>query len=139
MKRAVSISLGSSTRDHKVMLDLLGEQVSVERIGTNGDLERAMALYAELDGRVDAFGVGGTDLGLQVQDRYYPLRAAQKMVSGIKKTPAVDGGGVRSVLERQVIQTAGTQLDGAVTPKRAMITSEVLYPTVRLSARSLAI
>jgi len=101
MKRAVSISLGSSRRDHKVTINLLGQEVSVERIGTDGNVQRAMALYEELDGQVDTFGVGGTDLGLQVEDRYYPLHAAQKMVSGVKKTPLVDGGNVRSVLERQ--------------------------------------
>ena len=121
MKRAVSISLGSSRRDHKVTINLLGQEVSVERIGTDGNVKRAMALYKELDGQVDAFGVGGTDLGLQVEDRYYPLHAAQKMVSGVKKTPLVDGGNVRSVLERQIAQTIEAEIGDAIAPRRAMI------------------
>jgi hypothetical protein len=125
MKRAVSISLGSSVRDHKVVIKLLDQEISVERIGTDGDLERAMALYMELDGQVDAFGVGGTDLGLQIKDRYYPLRAAQKMVSGVKKTPVVDGGGVQSVLERQIMQTVEAEIGDAIAPKQAMITVAV--------------
>lgn len=125
MKRAVSISLGSSTRDHKVVSNLLGQEISVERIGTDGDLEKAMALYVELDDKVDAFGVGGTDLGLQVEDRYYPLRAAQKMVSGVEKTPVVDGGGVRSVLERRIMQVVESEIGGEIAPKRAMITVAV--------------
>jgi len=125
MKRAVSISLGNSTRDHKVVVELLGEEVSVERIGTDGDLKRAMALYVELDDQVDAFGVGGTDLGLQVEDRFYPLRAAQKMVSGVKKTPLVDGGGVRSVLERRVMQTVEAEIGDGIAPRQAMITCAV--------------
>jgi hypothetical protein len=125
MKRAVSISLGSSVRDHKVVIKLLDQEISVERIGTDGDLERAMALYMKLDGQVDAFGVGGTDLGLQIKDRYYPLRAAQKMVSGIKKTPVVDGGGVQSVLERQIMQTVEAEIGDAIAPKQAMITVAV--------------
>jgi len=125
MKRAVSVSLGSSVRDHKVVMTLLGQEISIERMGTNGDLERAMALYAELDDQVDAFGVGGTDLGLQIEERYYPLRAAQKMVSGIKKSPVVDGGGVRSVLERQVMQVVEAEIGAEITPKRAMITVAV--------------
>ncbi len=41
MKRAVSISLGSSKRDKRVQLELLGEPVVIERIGTDGDMERA--------------------------------------------------------------------------------------------------
>ena len=70
MKRAVSISLGSSKRDKRVQLELLGELVVIERIGTDGDMERAAQLYRELDGQVDAFGVGGADLGLLVDDKW---------------------------------------------------------------------
>lgn len=125
MKRAVSISLGSSARDHKVVINLLGKEVSVERIGTDGDLKKATVLYKELDDQVEAFGVGGTDLGLQVEERYYPLRAAQKMVSGIQKTPVVDGGGVRSVLERQIMQLVEAEIGDQIVPKQAMITSAV--------------
>lgn len=34
MKRAVSFSLGSSTRDKKVVVDFNDEMISIERIGT---------------------------------------------------------------------------------------------------------
>ena len=67
MKQAVSISLGSITRDKKVAITLLGEEITIERIGTNGDVEKAIQLYHELDGKVDAFGVGGIDLGMTVK------------------------------------------------------------------------
>ena len=63
MKRAVSVSLGSSKRDKAVEVELFGDQVSIERIGTDGDMEKAAQLYKELDGKVDAFGVGGADTG----------------------------------------------------------------------------
>ena len=45
MKRAVSISIGSSTRNKAVAIELLGEKVSIERIGTDGDMEKAAQLY----------------------------------------------------------------------------------------------
>ena len=61
MKRAVSISIGSSKRNKAVEVTLLGETVSIERIGTDGDMEAAALKYKELDGKVDAFGVGGAD------------------------------------------------------------------------------
>ena len=57
MKRAVSISIGSSKRNKAVETTLLGEKVSIERIGTDGDMEAAALKYKELDGKVDAFGV----------------------------------------------------------------------------------
>ena len=70
MRQAVSISLGSTSRDKKVTLTLLGEEITIERIGTDGDVEKAIQLYNELDGKVDAFGVGGIDLGLNFAGRY---------------------------------------------------------------------
>ncbi len=42
MKRAVSISIGSSKRDKAVEVELLGEKVLIERIGTDGDMEKAL-------------------------------------------------------------------------------------------------
>jgi len=99
MKRAVSISIGSSKRNKAVEIKLLGEKVSIERIGTDGDMEAAALKYKELDGKVDAFGVGGADLGLLVDDKWYPLYSVSKMVRFIKKTPVVDGTGLKNTLE----------------------------------------
>jgi hypothetical protein len=102
MKRAVSISIGSSKRDKAVELELLGEKVSIERIGTDGDMEKAARLYQELDGKVDAFGVGGADLGVTVAEKWYPLYSVQKMVRFIRQTPVVDGAGLKNTLENRL-------------------------------------
>lgn len=99
MKRAVSVSLGSSKRNKAVTVNLLGEEVSIERIGTDGDMEKAAQLYKELDGQVDAFGVGGADLGLLVDEKWYPLHSVSKMVRFVEKTPIVDGTGLKITLE----------------------------------------
>jgi len=123
MKRVVSISLGSSHRDHAVEVELLGQQIRIERIGTNGDMARAQQMYRELDGKVDAFGVGGTDLSLRVDDRDYPLYSVLKLVQGISKTPYVDGGGLRRNLERKVMQFAEAEIGDQISPKTALITS----------------
>jgi len=104
MKRAVSISIGSSTRDKAVEINLLGETVRIERIGTDGDMEKAAQMYADLDGKVDAFGVGGTDLGVMVAGKYYILHSVAKLVRNVKKTPVVDGSGLKVTLEKNVAQ-----------------------------------
>jgi hypothetical protein len=83
-------------------VELLGEKVSIERIGTDGDMEKAAQLYKELDGKVDAFGVGGADLGLQVDDKWYPLHSVQPMVRFVKLTPLVDGAGLKNTLENKL-------------------------------------
>lgn len=123
MKRAVSISLGSSKRDKSAQLELLGKVVSVERIGTDGNIERAAELFRELDGRVDAFGVGGADLGLQIGDRWYPLHSVQPMVRHVKETPVVDGSGLKNTLEADLALELDRQLPAPVSSRTALITS----------------
>lgn len=110
MKRAVSISIGSSKRNKKVEVNLLGEQVSIERIGTDGDMEAAALKYQELDGQVDAFGVGGADLGAIVEGKFFPFHSVQKLVRFIKKTPVVDGGGLKNTLENKAPAFLETRL-----------------------------
>ena len=102
MKRAVSISIGSSKRNKAVEVTLLGEKVSIERIGTDGDMEAAALKYKELDGKVDAFGVGGADLSALVDGKSYPFYSVKPMVRFVRKTPLVDGGGLKNTLENKV-------------------------------------
>ncbi len=123
MKRAVSISLGSSKRDSAVELELLGERICIERIGVDGDMERAARLYGELDGQVDAFGVGGTDLGLTVGDNYYKLHSVASLVRHVKQTPVVDGSGLKNTLERRVAPFMDTHIGPALQPRRVLMTS----------------
>jgi len=121
MKRAVSVSLGSSSRDKKVVVTLGGQQISVERIGTDGDVEQARRLFAKLDGQVDAFGVGGVDLYLRLHGREYPLRAALKLVQDVHRTPVVDGRGLKHTLERRVFERALPALGGIPHFRRAFV------------------
>lgn len=101
MKHAVSVSIGSSKRNKKVEVNLLGEQVVIERIGTDGDMEAAAKKFQELDGQVDAFGVGGTDLGALADGKWYPFYSVQSIVRFVQKTPLVDGGGLKNTLENK--------------------------------------
>ena len=101
MKKAVSVSIGSSKRNKAVEVELLGEKVSIERIGTDGDMEAAAQKFKELDGTVDAFGVGGADLGAIVDGKWFTLHSVTPMVRFVKKTPLVDGGGLKNTLENR--------------------------------------
>lgn len=125
MKRAVSISIGSSKRNKRVEVELLGETICIERIGTDGDMEKAARLYQELDGKVDAFGVGGTDLGLHVDQRWYPFYSVQKMVRFIQKTPFVDGAGLRVTLENRTAAFLDAKLGDFIKEKKVFITAGV--------------
>ena len=125
MKHAVRNSIVSSKRNKAVEVELLGEKVLIERIGTDGSMEKAAQLYRELDGKVNAFGVGGTDLGLTVGTRVYPLYSVQPMVRFIKQTPLVDGAGLRSVLEIQVAQFLEARVGDTIKEKKVFITAGV--------------
>lgn len=122
MKRAVSISIGLSKRDKAVEVDLLGQKISIERIGTDGDMDRAAQLFQDLDGEVDAFGVGGADLGLLVDDKWYPLYSVLPMVKDVKHTPVVDGTGLKNTLENKLAPFIEKQIGEYVQGKRAFIT-----------------
>lgn len=125
MKRAVSISLGSSTRDKAVEVKLLGETVRIERIGTNGDEAKARQMYRELDGKVDAFGVGGIDLGVHTPWKFYPLHGALKLVQDVKQTPYVDGGGLKETLESRVMQWVEGKIGDEIQPKTAFLVAGI--------------
>lgn len=103
-KRVVGISLGSKARDHQTEVDVLGETVYIERRGTDGDLKEAARLLRELDGKVDAFGLGGIDRYLFAAGRRYVIRDAERLASAAKRTPVVDGAGLKDSLERRVVQ-----------------------------------
>lgn len=120
MKRAVSISLGSSERDKSVTIKFKDQDILIERIGTDGDVDKAHQMFLDLDGKVDAFGVGGVDLYLRLGQREYPLYAALKMVEGVCRTPLCDGRGLKHTLERRVFELARLQL-GEVRFRQAFV------------------
>lgn len=122
MKFALSISLGSSKRNKRVELELLGQQVCLERIGTDGDMQAAAALFRQWDGKADALGVGGADLGLRVAGRWHPLYSVQPLVREVKRTPVTDGTGLKNTLERRVAAFLEEQC-GPIQPKRVFFTS----------------
>jgi len=110
-KRVVSVSLGSSRRDSVAEVELLGERVVLERRGTDGDLERAVALIRELDGQVDAIGLGGIDLYLVAGGRRYVIKDAKRLKEAARKTPVVDGSGLKHTLERRAVGELAPLID----------------------------
>jgi hypothetical protein len=104
MKRVVSVSLGSSKRDKKVEVEFLGERFAIERVGVDGDKDRFRRLVGELDGQVDAIGLGGIDMYIVSAGRRYAFRDAKKLVELAKTTPVVDGSGLKNTLERETIK-----------------------------------
>ncbi len=119
MKRIVSISLGSTARDKAAQARFLGEDFSIERIGTDGDLALFRQKLAELDGQVDAFGLGGTDMYIWAAGRRYTFKQIEQLASAAKKTPVVDGSGLKNTLERETVRRL--QREGTVDFTRSKV------------------
>ncbi|MFZ5436429.1 MAG: quinate 5-dehydrogenase [Bacillota bacterium] len=124
MKRVVSISLGSSKRDHYFETEILGEHFRIERVGTDGSIKKAIELVKQLDGKVDAFGMGGIDMAIRAGNRKYFLREALPIARAARLTPMVDGSGLKETLEYRLIQYVDRtilKLEG----KHALLTTAV--------------
>lgn len=125
IRRVVSVSLGSSKRNKSQEVDILGQHFQIERIGTDGDMKKFAEMFKELDGKVDALGVGGADIYVVVGQKRYAFSQILKLVSGATKTPVVDGSGLKHTLERETIETL--QKDGTVdfTKETVLLVSAV--------------
>ena len=125
MKRVVSISLGSSRRDHKTTAEFGGQAFSIERIGTDGDKKKAVALIRELDGKVDAFGMGGTDLYIYAGRRRYTFQDSLEIARAACLTPIVDGSGIKNTLERRVVRYLEEKEAAAFENKKTLVVCAV--------------
>jgi hypothetical protein len=58
----------------------------------------------ELDGTVDAIGLGGIDVYLYAGSKRYALRDGLRLLQAAKITPVVDGSGLKNTLEREAVR-----------------------------------
>lgn len=104
MKKVVSVSLGSRKRDFEAEAEYLGEVFSISRSGTDGSLDEYARKLRELDGNVDAIGLGGLDMYVFAGTRRYAFRDTCRLAANAKTTPVADGSGLKNTLERQAVR-----------------------------------
>jgi hypothetical protein len=80
---------------------MAGTEFEISRLGTDGDFARALSMIGELDGNVDAIGLGGIDVYLYAGKTRYVVSDGLKLMEAAKKTPVVDGSGLKNTLERE--------------------------------------
>lgn len=103
MKTVVSVSLGTSKRDHETQTTILGETIHLSRRGVDGLFKNAVAMLQELDGNVDAIGLGGVDIFLKSRHKTFELKDGKRLREAVKTTPVVDGSGLKNTLERETV------------------------------------
>ncbi|HVA29307.1 MAG TPA: hypothetical protein VNF68_14085 [Candidatus Baltobacteraceae bacterium] len=123
MKKIVSVSLGSSTRDHRASVELMGERFEISREGVDGKLDVALARVAELDGTVDAIGLGGIDVYLYAGSKRFALRDGLRLLHAAKITPVVDGSGLKNTLEREAVRFMQEDLAIDLRGKKVLMVS----------------
>ena len=125
MREIVSASLGSSKRDHQVEVELLGEKFNIRRIGMDGDFGKIADLLKDLDGKVDAIGLGGIDIFLTDGTRQYAIRDGEKLQALVRRTPIVDGSKLKNVLERETVRFLVEERDLPLCDKTVLMVSAV--------------
>ena len=119
MKQVVSVSLGSAAGDFVREVTLAGQLVRLSREGTGGDMARARARIQELDGKVDAMGLGGIDIYLAVSGQRFVIGDGLRLAEAATRTPVVDGSGLKNTLERDVVRALASR--GLVTPETKVL------------------
>jgi hypothetical protein len=105
MKKVLSVSVGSASRDHTTQHRFLDQDVWLSRQGTTGDFEKALEMYKQYDGKVDAFGVGGLEFYLEVGNKKYPFREVNRIRKVVKISKIGDGNGVKTLLVNRALHT----------------------------------
>jgi hypothetical protein len=123
VKKIVSVSLGSSSRDHEAQVKFMGEEFDIARIGMDGKLDAAIAKVRELDGTVAAIGLGGIDVYLYAGRHRYALRDGVRLLEAAKRTPVVDGSGLKNTLERKAVRFMQDELGIDLAGRRVLMVS----------------
>lgn len=119
MKRILVIHLNEANSDETVTF--LGEAITILRRGCGGDPQRAAKLIAEYDGDLDAIGLEGMPSDLQLGSAHRPHEVGARLSSTARKTPTVDGSGIRAGLERWGVILADRSQPGIFAQKRVLM------------------
>ena len=119
MKQIAVIHLDDTNSEEVV--SLLGQQVRVLHLGCGGDGEKARALIAEQDGKVDCIALDGLPATLYLGNSQRPHVVGATLPAAATQSPLVDGGGIRGGLERWAVILADRAQPGIFAEKRVLL------------------
>ena len=118
-KRIRVIHLGRG--DETAVIEFRGQQAEVRRSGCGGDPERARQLIAASSGRFEAIGLEGLPIDLKLGRACVQHAVGATLPAAANGTPVVDGGGIRSGLERWGVTLADRAEPGIFSEKRILM------------------
>lgn len=119
MKRILVIHAGEG--GDTTSYTFMGHPLSVQRAGCGGDPERARALIAEHDGRVDAIALEGMPATLELGSARRPHELGATLAPVARQSTVVDGSGIRAGLERWGVILADRAQPGIFAQKRVLM------------------
>jgi predicted amino acid dehydrogenase len=119
MKKVAVIHLNS--REGEETVRFLGQDVHLVYRGCGGDPGKARAFIEEFDGKADAIALQGMPSVLQLGPAQAPHEEGAKLLEVAKQTPAVDGSGIRTGLERWGVILADRAEPGIFAHKRVLM------------------
>lgn len=119
MKEVLLIDLGNG--EETSFVTFLGQPLQIHRVGCGGEAERARALIAENDGKVDAIALDGMPGALRLGSATRPHAAGAVLPAAAATTPVVDGSGMRDGFERWGVILADRAQPGIFGEKRILM------------------
>jgi len=110
MKRVVSVSLGSSSKDYEFETRFLGHDFNVKRVGADDDEGRAWELLRRHQSSADAIGLG------MIRDHYdvgawrQVHEDTHRLLKVVTRVPATTGATLRRVLQVRAVRQVQKQL-----------------------------
>ncbi len=117
----VNISLGPAERDFDTTTTWLDRDFRLIRLGTDGDVDRAVALTQEWADNSDAVAVSGVR-DARTAGRYDgDLAAVARILGATEAIPTTNGHALRDVLQEWTVRHAQADLTGLFTNARVVV------------------
>ena len=99
MKQIINISLGPGSDDYELKVDFQGQKFIIQRIGVDGDLDRASELMLTWNKQADAIGLSGIQFPYTIGSRKMPDRKTARLLKEARQlsTPVTVGSLLRDV------------------------------------------
>lgn len=99
MKQIINISLGPGNDDYELDVEFQGQKFAIQRIGVDGDLDRASELMLTWNKQADAIGLSGIQFPYTIGSRAMPDRKTARLLKEAKQpnTPVTVGSLLRDV------------------------------------------
>ncbi len=136
MNRIICISLGLSQRNYHITLQIADQQLDIQRIGTDGDKKRVLALL-QIHGHTGSIlSIDGWQPVLHMGTKHTTYHKPLYDAMHICTSPVYDGSMLRATLERWAIKRAADQVPDIFRKRRILCINGIeRYPLAQVLAQ----